>query len=225
MKKSTIFIHSVILSMIILTGCQSNTTAVENSDTISSSLSENDLNEPVNIESDSKAMTSSVIEINGFTFFTPYQDIIDTLGEPNSIIKIDDETVTILYGYYSLLIYDGIEIMINADDDFVLNDRSSVIEVDITNEDYKTSRGIGLGASLDEVKMVYDLDEGDFYASDSENPIPPSRISGLRRECVLFIDYSSYCYIQEYDSPIALIFLFDENNVVNRIELRHLTAG
>lgn len=211
--------------MIILTGCQSNTTAVENSDTINSSLTENDLNEPVNIESDSTAMTSSVIEINGFTFGSPYQDVIDTLGEPSSIINMDEESMIIFSGYFSLLLYDGIEIMIDADDDFVLNDRSSVIEVDITNKDYKTSQGIGLGASLNEVKTAYNLDEGDFYANDSENPIPPSRIHGLRGDYALFVDYSSYCYIQEYDSAIALIFLFDENNVVNRIELRHLTAG
>lgn len=102
---------------------------------------------------------------------------LDMMSAPSCAFKGDDKE----------FVYDGMSIYTNP-----LGDSDVWMEAYITGGDFTTTRGIGIGASFDEVVAAY----GDGYYADSEDYITYS-ISGDPD------DYASPCIMFTFDDGIV----------------------
>lgn len=156
-------------------------------------------------------------------FETKYEQLIEIMGEPINITDIQDESIIINFGYFTILSYEGIEFTVYTKKDFELTN-GTVVEIDITDTKAQIM-GTDLNTTKDTIKDKYSID-AIHSLENTEEPISDFVLKGLKRG-VLEVDldnYDDYCYLKDKESSIAIIFLF-ENGLVKRILIRHLTAG
>lgn len=164
--------------------------------------------------------------INNISIFnTTYEELIKIMKNPKIITNIEDKNIVGNYGYLSVLSYKGLEITINTGNNFNLTN-GLVTEIDIVSSHVSTTRGISINDTKEKVQETYSIKEIYSLKNNNEYPIHTSIIKGFKRNKseINMNEYDEYCYIQNEEKPIAIIFLF-KDNIVRRIVLRHLTAG
>lgn len=217
MKRIFSYIIIIIIFCLISSGCITKKNILNDTDALNGNSDTREGQEE-NFEID-----KGHIAINGISFGTQYKKVVEVLGEPNNLIPIKNEAVVANKGYFSVLEYEGLQLVVSVNERYELIENTEVVELDVLNDKYTTSKGICCGSTKEEVKEVYELDDNQFFMKEDSGPIDMSRIAGLRRELLPFEEYNEYCLIEIYDDPVALVILFNKEEVV-RILIRHLTA-
>ncbi len=211
------FNYIIIIFLVISSGCTVKKNILNDANAINNNSDTGGVQEE-NFETD-----KDHIAINEISFGTQYKKVVEVLGEPNDTIPITDEAIVVNKGYFSVLEYEGLQLVVSVNENYELLENSDVVELDVLNDAYSTSKGIRCGSTKEEVKELYELDDNQFFMKEDSAPIGKSRIAGLRRERLPFEAYDEYCLIEKDDYPVALVILFNEEEVV-RILIRHLTA-
>ncbi|WDV44195.1 hypothetical protein PV797_11725 [Clostridiaceae bacterium M8S5] len=161
---------------------------------------------------------------NILIFDTKYEQLIEILGQPLKTTNITDETIISHHGYFVILHYEGMNVTIDAGVNFDLKN-GTVTEIDITDKNITTFRGVTVNETFKKIKQIYGIKEKYPLNSGKEKPLADMKIQGLKRgnEQIDLETYTDYCYFTFDDKPIAMIFLLD-NDVVKKIVVRNLTA-
>ncbi|SCY50957.1 hypothetical protein [Alkaliphilus peptidifermentans] len=212
------FILLIIVTALLLTACSST------GDKGTSGDKENDkIIEATNKDIVDEELPKYKAILPQLDFGMSYKEVIDVLGEPDGIINIEDEGLIILKGYFMLLVYDHIELIMynsNYEKKFDISD-STIIQIDITKA-HVNDADIKVGDSIEVVKNQYDLkghkidayEESDFYRS-------------------LVRNYRQYDAVEVYflhggvigEMPVVIAIYVDESNIITRIVLGLPTAG
>lgn len=167
-----------------------------------------------------KVVLADDIRIENLTFGHTYKEVKDQLGEPTVIVPILDEGVVLNKGHFVILEYPGLEYIVDTRLEEVENG-SSVVEITVTGENYYTPEHFTVGSTKEDLKKVYQLEEKDFIDKTDEHLL--DRIQGLRRENHTVPDYDESAVIRAADSPVVLLYLLKEGQVVSML-IRHLSA-
>lgn len=177
-------------------------------------------------ESERKVVLKKIVA-DGLRYGDIYANM-SWLGEPVSIMPVENQSVINNKGFYVGVDYTGLEVTMKSDDDFRLMPSSAIYAITITGKDVMALGFYPVGTSKLKLQQVYQLKEDDFLEknknfSDSDERVETYRIEydGIRKHNIP--EYDSFCIIHEPDNPVALIYLLKEE-MVKAVLVRHLTA-
>ncbi|MTI49860.1 hypothetical protein [Sporosalibacterium faouarense] len=189
------------------------------------------------IDRKEKGITYIDTLVEGKETFTTYKNILINFGSPKKIVNIIDEDNIYNHGRFAVLVYDGIEFVVNcsgdSDNPFAIMNTDNVVRVDITREKYKLNRkyfdDITIGSSGLNVAERYnkeineiDYDDEDDFASNMEIVIKQLRN-----------DFNDYNYGKgiyfsgemENGLELGVVFLLNDNGSIARIIMGLPSAG
>lgn len=157
--------------------------------------------------------------IETLTFGSTYKDMT-SLGEPNSITPIDDESIIINKGHYVTAEYDGLTVTLSAKEDFTLTPVSNIVAITAVADTYTDSRGLKVGTSKEELMQKYSMSESDFLSGKENEEQYHIHNNFMTHDIPA---YDSFYVSDDGEIPVILIYLI-KDDCINGILLRHLTA-
>jgi photosystem II stability/assembly factor-like uncharacterized protein len=153
-----------------------------------------------------------------------YEGIIKTLGKPNEIKNLEDDGLIANKGYFSILKYDGLGLVMYCDfyaeDPFKL-EGSDLVHIIINGDNFQTKRGITVGDSVDKAMKVYGITKiTDISGRDS--------INGWFANSFLdeeeYVEYDKCLVVMRMYEPTRMVLLIKDNKV-DRIVIGNPNAG
>jgi hypothetical protein len=171
--------------------------------------------------------------LGGMESFQTYGDLIKNFGLPNKVKQVTDDEI--IYGRFSVLIYDDIEFVIqcsrNEENEFFIKDNDRVCRVDITGEKYSLDSpyfgGIGIGSSANDIVQSFDKQILEIDYSQPNTRCIERVVTRCRTDVEKYNYEKGIYFSGRMDNGLALgvVFLIDENDKVARIIMGWPTAG
>jgi len=171
--------------------------------------------------------------LGGMESFQTYGDLIKNFGLPNKVKQVTDDEI--IYGRFSVLIYDDIEFVIqcsrNEENEFFIKENDRVCRVDITGEKYSLDNsyfgGIGIGSSANDIVQSFDKQILEIDYSQPNTRCIERVVTRCRTDVEKYNYEKGIYFSGRMDNGLALgvVFLIDENDKVARIIMGWPTAG